>query len=90
MVIAAITALCYILMAGYRQGVFGHNWFVHLLMSFCHLWYFIFAFPCIILYIVHKMQNTMGLCLGIVSGAMFFSLVIEVILIKYWKRNSRL
>jgi hypothetical protein len=83
MLIAATTVFCYIMMAGYKQGVLGNSWFTRLLMAFCHLWYFVFAFPCILLYIIGKMQNMFGLCLGIVSGAAFFSVVIEFVLARY-------
>ncbi|WP_348053481.1 hypothetical protein [Mucilaginibacter sp.] len=88
MIIASISVFTYIMGNGYHQGVFGNGWFAHLINHFCNLWYAIFVFPNIILYMLGIMQNWIGFALGVITGALFYSWLIEVILIRRKSKNK--
>jgi len=88
MIIASISVFTYIMSRGYHQGVFGNGWLAHILISICNLWYGIFVFPNIILYMLGIMQNWLGFALGLTIGSLFYSWLIEVILIRRGSKNK--
>jgi membrane protein YdbS with pleckstrin-like domain len=82
MIISFVATLSFFIHYFNDLSGYHRNWFTHL----CGIVYLITAFPAVILYMVHRAQNWWGLAFSIITAALFYSAVIEVVLNKYRRK----